>query len=361
MGQEAFHNFGNVQIHDQGQVGFHTNLVNDGTFNQNLGFTGFFNTINPLTISGSQIPRFFDMEVDVNDNLFLQVNTEVLNSLVYTNGDVVTPRNTPNISLDFLNDVVYLSEDNSRHTDGYASYSGNNEFIFPIGDDNKLRPLITPFQNNNPVFSAAYFNEDPNSPSTFSNQFDTSNSEEIINAVSIDEFWDFSGTEQTQVTLTWDSASNISNLVDDLLNLRVVGWNITTNQWTDLGNTNFTGSINSGTITSIPFIPNGFEVITFGSLTENEDLVIHDAISPNGDGINDFFVIKGIELFENNLEIYNRLQRLVYRVSNYQNDWDGISNQDTFTNESLPSGIYYYVLNLPTQGRSFAGPLYIVR
>ena len=145
--QSAFHNFGNVQIHDTGEIGFHTNLINDGTFNENLGFAGFYNTTNPLSISGTQIPRFFDMDINVNDNLFLNINTEVLNSLSYTNGDIITPRVDPNISLDFLNnDAIPLLENDNSHTDGYASYFGSNQFTFPIGDNNQLRPLIIPFQ-----------------------------------------------------------------------------------------------------------------------------------------------------------------------------------------------------------------------
>ena len=100
--QTAFHNYGNIQIHDQGEIGFHTDLINDGMFNQNLGLAGFYNIISSLSISGSQIPRFFDFEADVDDHLFLEINTEISNSLIYTNGEIFTPRNTPNISLDFF-------------------------------------------------------------------------------------------------------------------------------------------------------------------------------------------------------------------------------------------------------------------
>ena len=359
--QQAFHNFGNVQIHDQGQVGFHIDLINDGDFNDNLGLVGFYNSNEALSISGSEIPRFFDSEIDVINNLFLDITTEISNSLTFTNGLVITPRNNINISLSFLDDSVYLFENDNRHTDGYASYSGNNEFIFPIGDDNKLRPLITPFQNSISRFDAAYFNEDPNSPSTFNNSFNTDNSEGIIGTVSNDEFWDFNGVQETEVTLTWDIQSRINELTDDLSNLRVVGWDNIKNEWVSLGNTDFTGNFNSGTITSETFIPSKFEIITFGSLVSSDDIIVHDGISPNGDGINDFFIIKGIEAFENTLEIYNRLQRLVFRATNYQNDWDGISNQNgTISQENrLPSGVYYYIVELPEVGRSFSGPLYL--
>ena len=57
--QQAFHNFGNVQIHDQGQMGFHIDLINDGDFDDNLGLAGFYNTQNALFVSGANQPIFY--------------------------------------------------------------------------------------------------------------------------------------------------------------------------------------------------------------------------------------------------------------------------------------------------------------
>lgn len=363
IAQTAFHNYGNLQIHNQGEIGFHIDLINDGVFNENLGLVGFYNTNNQLTISGTEIPRFFDVDIDVDSNLFLTINTEVSNSLNFINGDVVTPRNNPSISLDFLNNTLFILEDNAKHIDGYTSFFGSDQFSFPIGDDNRLKPLIIPFQNEKLKFSAAYFNEDPNFPSTFPNAFDTSNSEVILNNVSINEFWDFNGVNETQVTLTWNQESQISTLVNDLINLRVVGWSLSENKWLDLGNAEFTGTLNSGTITSSPYIPDEYEIITFGALIGSEGLAIYDGMSPNGDGVNDFFVIEGIELFENNLKIYDRLGRLVFKTKNYQNNWGGVANQNVFLNrnDGVPTGTYFYVLNLPTEGKNYAGPIYIQR
>ena len=359
--QTAFHNFGNVQIHDEGQIGFHIDLENDGTFNENLGLAGFYNEDNPLTISGTEIPRFFDMDVAVDNNLFLEISTEVSNGLNYIIGDVITPRNNPNISLDYLSNAFFVSEGDLRLTDGYASFTGNDAFSFPIGDDNKLRPLQTPLQSGNPKFSAAYFNEDPNFPSTFTTSFDTNNSEGIINTINLEEFWDFNGTEETQVTLTWNSDSDINVLVDDLLNLRVVGWSIAENQWKDLGNVDFTGNVNTGTVTSTSFVPNAYEIITFGSLIGSDGIIVYNGISPNGDGKNDVFVIEGVELFRNTLKIYNRWGRTVYDVQNYKNDWNGFTNKKVLVGDSkkLPVGTYFYVLNLPEENKEYAGWLYI--
>ncbi len=362
--QNAFHNFGNVQIHDEGKIGFHTHLINDGMFNQNLGLGGFYHNSESLTISGTQIPRFYNFEVDVPNDLFLEINTEVENTHAFINGRVQTPREFPNISLDYLQNSIYASEDDDRHVDGYASYIGTNEFLYPIGDAYKLRPLITPFQSGNPKFKAAYFNEDPNFPSTFPQTFDTNVSETIITAVNNQEFWDFNGTEETTVTLTWDSDSNLDFIVSTKDELRVVGWNIQNNQWEDLGNTNTTGTLTEGTITSFAFIPNQYEILTFGTLIDVggiSTIGVYNEFSPNDDGINDTFVIDGISLYKNELKIYNRWGNIVYATKNYQNDWTGKSNQarTILNGKKLPVGTYFYILSFPEEKQEYVGWVYI--
>ena len=359
--QSEFHNFGNLQIHDNGQVGFHVNLQNDGAFNQNLGLAGFYNENNPLSIYGTEIPKFFDMEVEVPNHLFLDINTEVENSLSFISGDIITPRLNPNISLDFLNDSFYVLESDFQNIDGYSSYNGSNEFIFPIGADNKLRPLITPIQTSNLKYSAAYFNEDPNFPSTFTEGFDTENFEGILNVISDFEFWDFDGIDETIVTLTWDQSSGINNLVSNLDELRVVGWHIADEEWKDLGNSDVSGSFLSGQISSFIFNPSEYEVLTFGSLKTSDELEVYNLISPNGDGLNDVFVIDGITLFDNEVKIFNRWGNKVYEARNYQNDWNGVANTGRIfgKGERLPVGTYFYTVELKDENVNFAGWLYI--
>lgn len=73
------------------------------------------------------------------------------------------------------------------------------------------------------------------------------------------------------------------------------------------------------------------------------DIPTPNAISPNGDGINDFFVIDGIERFNANaIEIFNRYGNVVFSKSPYNNDFNGKSS----SGGDLPDGIYYYLLNL---------------
>jgi gliding motility-associated-like protein len=65
-------------------------------------------------------------------------------------------------------------------------------------------------------------------------------------------------------------------------------------------------------------------------------LVISNVFTPNGDGVNDTFVIPGLETYtENEITIINRWGNVVYQKTNYKNDWDG---------SGLVEGTYYYVL-----------------
>ncbi|ADQ79234.1 hypothetical protein Palpr_1085 [Paludibacter propionicigenes WB4] len=89
---------------------------------------------------------------------------------------------------------------------------------------------------------------------------------------------------------------------------------------------NSTTSVAEPTITAMPvatlFIPDGF--------------------SPNGDGINDKFIITHTASTKIDLEVYNRWGILVYKSSDYQNDWDG-TGMGTFLGKELISGTYYCV------------------
>lgn len=77
-------------------------------------------------------------------------------------------------------------------------------------------------------------------------------------------------------------------------------------------------------------------------------LKIPTGFSPDGDGINDYFVIEKIEAYPNaTLVIFNRWGEKVYETTNgYSNDWDGTSQFGVVVGNQLPEGTYFYVLDL---------------
>ena len=87
-----------------------------------------------------------------------------------------------------------------------------------------------------------------------------------------------------------------------------------------------------------------------------DDLVVYNGFSPNDDGINDYFIIQGIEKYQDHtLQIFNRWGALVFESSAYSNDWNG-----SWAGAQLPDGTYFYVLQYG-RGRSMSGYLQINR
>jgi gliding motility-associated-like protein len=100
---------------------------------------------------------------------------------------------------------------------------------------------------------------------------------------------------------------------------------------------------------------------TVNILIENS-IVIPDGFSPNGDGINDNYVIPGLQNYERvSIDILNRWGNVVYSSSKYENNWDGRSNTGVYSGTQLPIGTYFYVLTIHDNGKKYTGYIYMTR
>lgn len=89
---------------------------------------------------------------------------------------------------------------------------------------------------------------------------------------------------------------------------------------------------------------------------------IPDAFSPNGDGVNDVFVIPNLDSYPNHsLKIFNRWGTQVYEAAPYFSDWDGTSEHAATLGEHLPVSTYYYILDLGNGEDAFTGFVYLKR
>ena len=83
----------------------------------------------------------------------------------------------------------------------------------------------------------------------------------------------------------------------------------------------------------------------------NPEVIVFNMVSPNGDGKNDYFEIRGLERYPNNsVTIYNSWGVKVFETTNYgasNNFFRGISEGRATVNQKagLPSGTYFYVLS----------------
>jgi len=123
--------------------------------------------------------------------------------------------------------------------------------------------------------------------------------------------------------VTWTPSQYIITPNAAITTARVVAPTVYTVRLTDLN-----GCVNTATV----------------SVDVVDDLFVEPIVvfTPNGDGINDFFVIKNLDVYPvNQLSIYDKSGKLLYRTSNYNNRWDG-----RVGGKLLDKDTYMYVLTV---------------
>ncbi len=78
-----------------------------------------------------------------------------------------------------------------------------------------------------------------------------------------------------------------------------------------------------------------FTIIVHPNLT----IYVPNAFTPNGDGLNDTFKVKGIGINKYQLQIYSRWGKLIYESKNLEDEWNGVD---------VPSGVYSYIIHATT-------------
>jgi|GEM_PF-6497214 len=94
-----------------------------------------------------------------------------------------------------------------------------------------------------------------------------------------------------------------------------------------------------------------------GVSVSESSLVPAEAMTPNGDGSNDAWIIPGIENYANNsVRVFNRWGIEVFAKKGYRNDWEGNHNGNR---ERLPAGSYYYIIDLGDGSQPMNGWIFI--
>lgn len=99
-----------------------------------------------------------------------------------------------------------------------------------------------------------------------------------------------------------------------------------------------------------------------GPILSTNNSIVPNAITPNGDALNEFLFFWHLttpEKYPNNeLIIFNRWGDIVYKAMPYDNTWNGTNNQE----DTLPEGTYYYILRLDlNEGEILRGTVTILR
>jgi gliding motility-associated-like protein len=91
-------------------------------------------------------------------------------------------------------------------------------------------------------------------------------------------------------------------------------------------------------------------------------LTIYKVFSPNDDNLHEFWEIENIHLYPKAVvSVYNRNGKQVFRRRNYINSENDAFGGKDVNNQPLPSGTYYYVIDLENNDDVFKGTVILVR
>ncbi len=352
-----FINTSSGDIINDGSFHFYGNYLNDGLFsystNSTTGYVVFEGKGDAVQkISGNSPSFFYDVLFNKygTDTSFHLTNEIETQGTVNLHEGVVFNDAALGGSFIFLKGSTAINTSNKSHVKGSVTKVGNEAFKYPIGDSGYYRFAgISAPSNVSSEYTGEYFLKNSNI------NYPHRNKTGVLNFINDKEYWVVNKSNATSgsviLTLSWDENTTPSALLaNGAENLHIVRWDDSQSLWVDQG-----GIVDyaNKTVTT-PIDVEGFGVFTLSSIKADlincGDVVIYNAVTPDGDGKNDYFIIDKIQNFPNNtVRIFDRWGVEVFKTTNYDsngNVFRGYSEGRATIDKSkkLPSGTYYYVL-----------------
>ena len=238
----------------------------------------------------------------------------------------------------FNQDAQIMGGSDTSHIHGAAFHRGSGNKLFPIGNGLTYLPVGLPDVADAEAFIGVQ-------PFEFENIALTKSGH--LSSISEKRYWYIdvsSGTlPGSRVVLPLRDES----WIDDPGNLVVVQSTSPTEEFISIGRTvadaeRGNGRVISGEKVSMPFV-------ALATGASEMRLNVYNAVSANGDHLNDFVRIENIEIFpENKFTVFNRWGDKVFQIENYDNLQRVFKGRSNVNGESeLVSGNYFYVLDIP--------------
>ncbi|KIA93526.1 hypothetical protein OA93_22000 [Flavobacterium sp. KMS] len=372
----GFTNDGIVYIFD--------NWNNDGDvlFSDKSDGQTIFNGKKVQKLEGRKITNFQDVIFDSQSdtlvsfrlNQIISVNrkAEFLTGIIVSNED----KNKESESRVIFNEnAIHSDASDLSFVDGKVEKIGNSMFEFPVGNDLFFRPAFHAKEGTGDgnIYTAQYFHQNSD------NQYKHASKEDSILLINDKEYWNVTqdeGADKIVLTLTLDSQTTPNEFLDVASGMKVVivRWDTASSKWIEekgevsepIPNT----SKDAGYSQLLTAQVSGYGIFTMALVKDNkplDDVIVYNAVSPNGDGVNDTFLIEGIKDYpDNSVEIYNRWGVKVYDAKSYNESdvmFRGYSDGRVTVNrgEKLPTGTYFYILRYTKgeEGKEKSGYLYI--
>jgi len=355
---QNFNNLTTASFISDGEAFIYANFNNDGVVDY-IGDTGYtrFQGNAVQEISGGNTSYFYD--VLFYNNVSDVASFELSNQLSIAgeaefNEGIVKSDDFGGLVI-FENNAEHLGAYHGSHVDGYVQKVGNTSFLYPIGDAGFYRFAAISAPNDlDDVFTSKYYFEDTNI------NYPTTNLTNGLVLVDNTEYWTITrenGNSNVVLTLSWEDTTTPFEILDNTLEaITIAYWDPVLSVWV---NQPSVVDEDNQTVTTITQIEN-YGVYTLARVESEIDTpcgftIVNTLITPDGDGLNDYFDIDYVDngcISNVNVKIFNRWGVKVFEDNNYDengtNVFNGYSNGRLTLNdnEKLPSGTYFYVLDV---------------
>jgi len=297
-------------------------FVLNGSDRQNIAHNG--QEVYQLFISGGG-EKVFSSNIEIQDTLHLIdgliTASNAVNILVQANGTVVGG-----------SDVSYI--------DGRLFHQGTGYKYFPVGSNGNFRPAeLMNVTGTNPVVGIATYqpNTDPTVPLQLLEVSDT-------------RYWQLihqSGVyDGSQIQLKVTNDERLGSDVD-IQDVVVTSADSIGGIFQSLGQSQFTGSLSDGQVTSSLPAFSEFYAIAVEGFAEERALFVPNALSPAALDPEDQVVkVYGQQIVDEDFmfRIYNRWGQIVYETNSFSeantNGWHG----ETYSGDEESIGVYHYTL-----------------
>lgn len=237
------------------------NYNNAGDVHANSGSNTYIIGSNDITLGGTSTFNFSNVTLNTSGLVTLNTNADVTDQFSFSSGKISV--NSSKYIL-FTSSSSHTGVSSSSYISGIVKKTGSTDFTFPVGNTSYYRPIGISSLSLSDTFTADYNQSDPDA------SYSRSSYGTNINHVGAAEFWNLSktGSANGKVTLYWNSLT--SGGVDNINDLLVLHWNGA--QWDSVGNSNITGDVNAGSVTSNTL--SSFSPFTLGSSSSDNPLPI---------------------------------------------------------------------------------------
>lgn len=228
--------------------------------------------------------------------------------------------------------VTFAETQIGQYQETITITSNSDEFTFPVSGE--ITSASASFEIQNTTDDEAVTNGQSTTIDFGQVSSNTSKTFEITN------------TGETEITISSIISSDGSFTITDIPSTIAIG--------TSASFIITLSSTSAGLFMSTITISSSLEDFEFdvqGEVVEEQDLIVYNAVAPDGDGKHDFLKIENIDRFsDNSVQIFNRWGKKVYEVTGYDNSsirFEGKSNVNGSVD--LTEGTYYYIIELPSQ------------